>query len=195
MLLWGGAISSGMLGLVRYQMTPAPRQGDAPRDWPTGTGDIAREPGRFTLVMTLHPRCPCSRASLGELTQLLARAEGQIDAHVLFVKPRGAPPGWCDGDLWEQAEAIPGVHVAIDDDARDSTIFQATTSGQVIVYDAAGAIRFSGGITGGRGHAGDNSGLSAVLGLIRDGQTGVTNTPVYGCALGVCQVQKNDNEH
>jgi hypothetical protein len=189
MLAWGGAIAMGMLGLVRYQMKPA-RQGEAPRRWPKGTGDIARAPGRFTLVMTLHPRCPCSRASLRELTQLLARAEGQVDAHVLFVKPRGAPADWCDGDLWKLAKDIPGVHVAIDNDARDSAILRATTSGQVFVYDAAGAIRFSGGITGGRGHEGDNIGLSSVLGLIRDGHTAVTNTPVYGCELGVCQLEK-----
>jgi len=190
MLVWGGAIVIGMLGLVRYQMTPGPQQQNTPRRWPAGTGGIARMPGRFTLVMTLHPQCPCSRASLHELSQLMTRAGGQVDAHILFVQPRGAPADWCDGDLWNQAKDIPGVNVSVDDDAKDAAVFGATTSGQVIVYDPSGAIRFSGGITDSRGHDGDNAGFSAILELIRRGKTAVSTTPVYGCSLGVCQLKK-----
>jgi hypothetical protein len=189
-LVWGGAVAVGMLGLIRYQMTPGTIGQKAPAIWPTGLDHIARKASPFTLVMMLHPKCPCSRASLHELSQLMARAEGQMDAHILFVKPQGAPPNWCDGDLWKQAKDIPGVEVSIDNDAKDAAIFGATTSGQVMVYDASGAIRFSGGITDGRGHEGDNAGLSAILGLIRYGQTTTVTTPVYGCSLGVCQLKK-----
>jgi hypothetical protein len=84
------------------------------------------------------------------------------------------------------------VEVSIDNEAKDASIFGATTSGQVMVYDASGAIRFSGGITDGRGHEGDNAGLSAILGLVRDGKAAVSTTPVYGCSLGVCPLQKKE---
>jgi len=184
-LLWGGVVATGMLGMVRYQMTPGAPGREAPHSWPART-DIIRKPARFTLVMTLHPQCPCSRASLHELSQLMTRTGEQVDAHILFVKPQGARADWCDGHLWKQAKEIPGVSVAIDGNARDASIFGATTSGNVIVYDAAGAIRFNGGITDGRGHEGDNAGLSAILELVRDGKTAVSATPVYGCSLGVC---------
>jgi hypothetical protein len=190
MLVWGGAVLIGMVGLVRYQMTPGAQGREAPHSWPAGLSDIAPRPGRFTLVMMLHPQCPCSRASLHELSQLMTRADEKMDAHILFVKPQGAPADWCDGDLWKQANDIPDVSVSIDNDGKDTLILGATTSGQVIVYDASGAIRFNGGITDGRGHEGDNTGLSALLGLIRDGKTAVSTTPVYGCSLGVCRLKK-----
>jgi hypothetical protein len=172
-------------------MTPGPKGPDAPHVWLAGLNDILRKPGRFTLVMTLHPQCPCSRATLNELSQLMTRTGEQIDAHVLFVQPPGAPANWCDGDLWKQAMVISGVTISIDHDAKDASILGATTSGQVMVYDASGKIRFSGGITDGRGHEGDNAGLSSILELIRAGRTAVATTPVYGCSLGVCQVKKN----
>ena len=190
LVIWGGAVAIAAGGLVRYQMTSGAPGRAAPHSWPAGLGDIARKPGRLTLVMTLHPKCPCSRASLHELSQLMTRAAEKMDAHILFVKPEGAPADWCDGHLWKQAKDIPGVSVSIDSDAKDASIFGATTSGQVIVYDASGAIRFSGGITDGRGHEGDNAGLSAILGLILDGKTAVSTTPVYGCSLGVCRLKK-----
>jgi hypothetical protein len=178
--------------MVRYQMTPGVQARTAPHIWPASIHDVAHKPGRFTLVMTLHPQCPCSRASLHELAQLMTRAGGRVDAHILFVKPQGATADWCDGDLWKQAKHIPGVNVSIDDDARDASIFGATTSGQVMIYDASGAIRFSGGITDGRGHEGDNTGLSAILGLIHDGNTAVSTTPVYGCSLGVAPMKTKE---
>lgn len=190
MLVWGGAVAIGMAGLFRYQMTPGAQGREAPHSWPAGLGDIVPKPGRFTLLMTLHPQCPCSRASLHELSQLMTRAREKMDAHVLLVKPQGAPANWCNGDLWKQAKDIPSVSVSIDDDGKDASILGATTSGQVIVYDASGAIRFSGGITDGRGHEGDNAGLSALLGLIHGGKTTVSTTPVYGCSLGVCRLKK-----
>jgi len=191
-LLWGGAVAIGMLGMVRYQMTPDAQAREGPHTWPPGVNDMVRGPTRFTLVMTLHPQCPCSRASLNELSQLMTRSEGQVDAHVLFVNPPGAPAGWSDGDLWKQAGEIPGVNVSIDHEGKDASFFGATTSGQVMVYDASGMIRFSGGITDGRGHEGDNAGLSAILGLIREGHTAVSATPVYGCSLGVCALSNKE---
>ena len=190
MVIWAGTVAIGMAGLVHYQMTSGASGREAPHSWPAGVDDIVRKPGRLTLVMALHPQCPCSRASLHELSQLMARSGEKMDAHILFVKSEGAPADWCDGNLWKQAKDSPGVSVSIDNDAKDGSIFGATTSGQVIVYDASGTIRFSGGITDGRGHEGDNTGLSAILELIRDGKTAVSTTPVYGCSLGVSRLKK-----
>lgn len=189
-VVWCGVVAIGILRLVQYQMTPGAKGREAPHIWPAEVADIARKPGQFTLVMMLHPQCPCSRASLHELSHLTSRAAGQLDVRILFIKPQGAPAEWCDSDLWKQAKNIPRVNVSIDDDASDASIFGATTSGQVVVYDASGALRFSGGITDGRGHEGDNSGFDAILGLIRNGNTAVSTTPVYGCSLGVCPLAK-----
>jgi hypothetical protein len=139
--------------------------------------------------MILHPQCPCSKASVSELAGIMAHAAGRMDAHVLFVDPANAPAGWLDGDLWRQAKAIPNVVVSVDGEGRDAAAFAAETSGQVLVYDAKGVLQFSGGITDGRGHEGDNPGQLSVLDVVRTGKPEVTTTPVYGCSLGICQVK------
>jgi hypothetical protein len=184
--VWAIGVVLGMYGMVRYQMTPAADAKDTVGHWPSSVS-ITRAPGLPTLVMTLHPQCPCSRASVNELSELMARSSGRLDAHVLFVQPPGAPGGWLDGDLWRQANAVPGLHVSIDTDGRDAAAFGATTSGQVMVYDTAGNLEFSGGITDGRGHEGDNAGLLSLLSLVREGKTTLSQTPVYGCSLGICR--------
>ena len=168
--------------MLRYQMTPGAPGPSVPAVWPAGV-DIQRDVHRPTLVMLLHPQCPCSRASLHELTELLARADGRIAAHVLFIEPASAPADWLKGDLWNQARAIPSVAVTIDQGGKDAAAFGATTSGQVAVYDSGGTMRFKGGITAGRGHEGDNPGYLAILALMRQGASPISATPVYGCSL------------
>src|SRR5262249_61730921 len=120
------------------------------------------------------------------LDRVRARADGGLAANVLFVTPADAPEGGERTDLWRSAAAIPGVTVERDEDGAEARRFNSPTSGQVIVYDAAGRLRFSGGITAARGHAGDNLGESAIVELVR-GREGdapiATATPVFGCAL------------
>jgi hypothetical protein len=185
-LAWGFAVVVGMYGLVRYQMTPAALGQEAPSQWPSGLS-FARSTDQLTLVMTVHPECPCSRASLNELAQLMARSAGRLNARILFVHPTNAPADWLNSDLWRQAKAIPNVTVSLDEDGHDAAAFGASISGQVMVYDTSGFIRFSGGITDSRGHEGDNAGLLSILSLVRNGKSQISTTPVYGCSLGVCR--------
>jgi hypothetical protein len=79
----------------------------------------------------------------------------------------------------------------VDKDGKNAVAFGASTSGDVRVYDTSGALRFSGGITDGRGHEGDNTGLDSVLDLVRVGKSPVSATPVYGCSLGICHTKGN----
>jgi hypothetical protein len=51
------------------------------------------------------------------------------------------------------------------------------------MFDREGRKIFSGGITGMRGHAGENAGRSCVLALAGGEVCGPTETPVFGCAL------------
>jgi hypothetical protein len=62
-------------------------------------------------------------------------------------------------------------------------LFGAETSGTILLYDYHGNLLFKGGITGSRGHAGDNLGEDAIASLCL-GQAAATNqTPVFGCSL------------
>jgi hypothetical protein len=182
LLIWGGLIVVAMGRLTQYQMQPSAYAAPAPTDWPN-LKSIQRDPSRFTLVMTLHPQCPCSRASLHELAELMARAQDRVAARVIVVDLAGSPKDWLWGELWKQAAAIPGVVTAVDQNGKDSQLLNATTSGDVIVFNAAGRLVFQGGITDGRGHEGDNAGLSAILALVDGAKPATQQTPVYGCSL------------
>src|ERR1700680_1132231 len=74
----------------------------------------------------------------------------------------GKADSWIHTDLWHAASDLPGTVVISDLGGREADLFRAAISGETGVYDAAGDSRFHGGITGARGHAGDNAGCSAV---------------------------------
>jgi hypothetical protein len=198
--LWSAAVIGGMGAMVRYQMTPASIAPPAPPQWPANAR-ITRATDRPTLVMALHPACPCSRASISELSALLARVPQQrLAVRVLVVHPSGAPAEWDDSDLVRSARAVPGVTVSIDDGGADVAAFGATTSGQVALYDAQGRALFSGGITDGRGHEGDNPGLDAVLAALGEPNAipaqnppAMHTTPVFGCPLMGHQPSSKDS--
>jgi hypothetical protein len=178
---WVITVGSGMWILVSH----ANRAGipaAAPRSWPADAG-IARADGLATMLLFAHPRCPCTRATLGELDRIMTHAQGMVRAYVLFVVPPGVAPGWERTDLWDSARATPGVEVIADHDGTLALRFGSITSGQVLLYDAAGSLAFAGGITPARGHAGDNDGESALLSLLRLEPTEATRTPVFGCPL------------
>jgi hypothetical protein len=52
-----------------------------------------------------------------------------------------------------------------------------------LLYDTAGRLLFSGGITAARGHSGDNAGREAIVALLAGAPTDRTQTPVFGCKL------------
>jgi hypothetical protein len=112
----------------------------------------------------------------------MAQAQGRITAYVLFVKPSGSADDWEKTDLWQSAANIPGVSVVVDDGA-EALRFHAVTSGQTALYDVEGRLLFSGGITGSRGHSGDNAGRSAIVSLLNTGEAERTETSVFGCPL------------
>lgn len=170
------------LALIARQNSAPGRAGEIPQVWPSAS-HLVLNPNKPTLIMFAHPHCPCTRASLLELDQLLADCQGQLDAQVWFVKPPGTEENWTNTDLWSKAAAIPGVTAHCDVDGIEAQRFQAETSGQTLLYNPAGKLLFRGGITIARGHAGDNPGLDGVEGLLKNNLTNLVQTPVFGCEL------------
>ena len=55
----------------------------------------------------------------------------------------------------------------------------AITSGQTLLYDTKGHLVFSGGITGGRGHEGDNTGRESIEKYLQTGKTIVSHKKAW----------------
>jgi len=153
--------------------------------WPISTS-IPGTIGLPTLLLLIHPHCPCSRATLGELAALMTTCRGRLTARVLMLRPEGTPDGWERTDLWDTAAALSGVTVTSDPHGAETRRFGAATSGQALLYAADGRLLFAGGITESRGHRGDNAGRAAIAALVL-GQAAApaepATTPVYGCPL------------
>lgn len=181
LLLWLGLVCGGTMLMARYSDTPGPTAA-APALWPRRS-EIPVDPSRPTLLMFVHPHCPCSRASLGELDQLLAEVSNPPKVLVVFVKPTGTAADWADTDLWRSASSIRGVTTYLDNNGVEAQRFGAQTSGQTLLYDRKAKLCFQGGITVARGHAGDNPGRTSLRELLQNGRAEQVQTPVYGCAL------------
>lgn len=138
---------------------------------------------RDTLILFAHPHCPCSRASIEELNRILAIHRSSVAAHVLFLKPPGVSSSWTQSALRKSTESIPPIRVADDANGAIARAFGAETSGFVVVYSPEGRLLFSGGITQGRGHVGDNTSKNALLQRLERRQTAAVATPVFGCSL------------
>lgn len=176
---------------MNYESTGG-HTGETPSEWPKESS-LTHDSVRPTLVMFAHPKCPCTRASLGELNRLLAKCDQRLAAHVFFLKPEGQTDDWVKSDLWHSVANIPGLVLHEDAGGHEAEHFGAQTSGHVVLYDSHGLLLFKGGITAARGHAGDNAGESLIRSLLsgEDSSPG-KQTPVFGCSLReTCDVSAN----
>ena len=178
---WLLAVGGGFLVLMNYQGA-AGAMGNTPHDWPPASA-LRLTPGRNNLLMFVHPKCPCSAASIEELNRLLATTGGKFSTRVLFFKPSHVPNDWTDTSLYRAVVSLPGVTALDDIDGKEARRFGAMTSGCVVLFGPSGDLLFRGGITSGRGHAGDNPGENALVALLQGQDTATHQTPVFGCDL------------
>jgi hypothetical protein len=179
--VWGGLIAACFVPLEKY----ANKAGEAsasPAEWPTEI-IFNRDQGKATLVCVLHPHCPCSRATLEELSQLMSACKGQVTAYVLFWTPAECEASWAAGSLWNMAQRIDGLTVKTDPGGKEADRLGAATSGQTLLFDRDGRLLFTGGITSKRGQTGPSTGYAAILAGVHSGNLPVRQTPVYGCSL------------
>jgi hypothetical protein len=191
-VVWLLIVLAAMVVITNYSNAPG-GPSLSPAQWPAES-KIARDSKLPTFVMFAHPHCPCTRASVGELAVFMARCQGRVQAHVLFLEPDITPPDWEHSDLWQSASSIPGVKVAWDRNGAEAKRFGSDTSGHCVLYAPDGKLLFQGGITVARGHWGDSPGLAAVTGQVTGKIVNEVRTPVFGCSLDVMQCEKSDHE-
>jgi len=175
--VWATACLTGFLLLWNYSFTPGETE-EAPLKIPSHFQD-----GRFHLLMSIHPRCPCTKASLAELHRILAKTKGKMGVSILVYMPRGEQREWQNGALLNEAKSISAVSIISDQNGKIAELLGMSTSGAVCLYDKDGNLRYSGGITASRGHEGDNHGKSIILSQVLGKTTGMEKGIVYGCPI------------
>jgi hypothetical protein len=181
-VLWGLSVVGGLLALQLHGASPG-QSGSAVEHWPGARG-IPLTVGRPTLVVVVHPLCPCTRASVAELRRLLTRCQGQVEVYILIFVPERAGQVWRAADGLRGLGTMPGVHLMDDPAGAEAARFGAQTSGLVALYAEDGRLLFRGGITAARGHEGESDGQRALLGLIQGNSMSCPReTPVFGCPI------------
>ena len=180
-LLWLTLSAVGLRWLSVYKSTPGPRA-DAPKTWPKKAGF---EPATDapTLLLFLHPHCDCTDATVSELAEVFAQRSSPVKAVVLVYHPDGVSREWSESPLVEKVSKIPRVTVRRDKGEVERRRFGAVTSGQILLYDKDGALKYNGGITRARGARGDNPGRRALLRLLQGDVAEMQAGPVLGCPL------------
>jgi hypothetical protein len=180
-VFWLVGIAYGINQFQHFESTPG-ETGLTPALWPA-TSTIRPHLGQATLVMLVHPQCSCTSASLSELGSIMNQYAGRVSAYVLFIQPAGTQVGWEKTSTWNQAQQIPGVTVQMDPNGAEAARFGALTSGHTVLYDSAGELQFSGGITSARGHVGDNVGRELLLTHLNASSAVHRQHAVFGCPL------------
>jgi hypothetical protein len=182
--LWISGVVWGMKWLGDYSFKPG-AAGVPAETWPAGA-TLKRDAAKFTLIVALHPECPCSRATLSQIDSILVQSGGAVDAVVIFSDSVTDTPAK-NSPLYQQAVAMPRVRIVCDDTGGLLRSFAFRTSGEARLYHPDGTLAFCGGITPSRGHMGDNPGQSAVIAAVlnQPGPGLQAGTPVFGCSLGL----------
>ena len=178
-IVWGTVILAGFVALARYSVTAGAR-GDVPDQWPD---DGLSRAAPWELVVFLHPRCPCSLATVRQLARLEPQASKSFAIRTVFWEPLHATPEFRRGVNLDAARSLTRGEVVHDSGGHIAERFGAVTSGHVVLYDQEGRLRFSGGVTLVRAHEGTAPGWTALARLLRGEADTIEEAPVFGCPL------------
>lgn len=179
--IWTILAIAGLAALTVYSFTgniPA----HAAAQWPASS-QLSLDSARPVLVLFLHPRCPCSAASITALDRVLSRHPGAFRVYAVLTVPPGVDADWEVGRNLEAARSLPETSLVFDRGGTLARSFGAGDSGTLLAFGPDGVRLFVGGITASRGHEGESLGVL----VLRDLATGRTprqsDSPVFGCPL------------
>ena len=181
---WAMCVGSGIVWIWVYKLTPG-RSSSPPVRWPDSV-QLARS--GTTLIVTLHPLCSCSEATISELSRVLAGVPETLTVYALFHDFGNDEQGRPVADikrsaLWRRVSSVPHVTALVDRDGHIADRFGAETSGDVMAYSAQGELLFHGGLTPARGHEGDSLGRERLLAVLRGRSPDKRDSLVFGCDL------------
>lgn len=184
-MIWLSVLATGMLFMTHYSTRPG-EQARVLESLPNSPS--ITKTGMRTLWIYLHPHCPCSQATVRQLSRLLPVPEDTQVIACCFL-PEDSAADWVEGSLWNAAEQLTSAAAFRDYGGVEAKRFGVHTSGHVMLFDAQGELSFSGGVTAGRGHEGDSPSWIQLQELLSDLESPNFKSqkrhsfPVYGCPI------------
>lgn len=178
--IWISATAMGVLALAHYSYKAS--VSPAVVDWPCDS-EIERDASGHVLLIFVHPKCVCSRASLTQLARICSQPTNLCAVTTVFYCPTGQLPSWSQTQLWTEADRLVECDRFIDLGGKEARRFGVNTSGHVLLFDRNGQRIYSGGITSSRGHYGSNSSSDSVVQLLQNKKPERSESPVFGCLM------------
>ncbi len=179
-IIWAATVCFGFAALLAYASSPGQLAVTAGH-WPQES-QLLLSNQQPTLLVFVHPACPCTRATLENLQKSLTTQTVKLQVVCL------TPPDHydrselaCNAALQSLKQQLDAEHLF--DDGTEIANFAAATSGQCLLYSPSGTLIFSGGVTSSRGHLGGNAGLSTLLRQIHSPESDAEVFPVFGCSI------------
>lgn len=179
--VWILLAGMGTMALLARETRQAPRN-VTPHQWPSDT-EIQRSHDKATLLMFIHPNCPCTRASVTQLMRVVSELPASSRPQTIFVARRAAVDDWRAEWLTSMEASVPGAVIVRDLESIEAKRFGAAASGHVLLYEADGTLSFDGGVTLGRGHEGENAAADALARALSTSGTARAHTAVFGCPI------------
>ena len=145
--------------------------------------NVSVHPEKYTLAVYIHPKCPCTQATLYEVERLMTKVRDEVALSFYIFGASDAPSVWFEGTLDQLEQKFPDSLVIRDIDGEYSKSAGASVSGSTVLYTPDGVPVFWGGVTSGRGHSGDNLGSDSILSIARGLEPTRSEAPVYGCRI------------
>ena len=180
--VWLIAISTGLYFLYQYQNKNG-ELGTSSSHW-IESSNIHFEENKNNVLMFLHPYCPCSRASLNELAKILSHKIKPSTVKIILAKPESKDSNWVyESPLYKITKEL-NFQSLIDKNSHESKLFEAKTSGLVLIFNKDKKLMFRGGITDSRGHEGDNKGAQKALTILQSiSSQSLEEFFVFGCEI------------
>lgn len=178
--VWLVAVCFSIAWFSKYEST-AGAIGPQNRAWPAST-TLPRNLNGPTIVLFLHPKCPCSTASIRQLFEF---TDGVKDAAIVtvLVLPTGTDESFAQGPVIDLLEREYQHRPIVDREGKEAELFGAQTSGQAYAYGLEARLLFCGGLTPARGQTGYTPSLHKLRTALQHRDSGPTSCPVFGCPL------------
>ncbi len=185
---WSVLIVCGLLWMTAYSMSPG--ETFTPLLERPDDTEISFSENQPTLLVFLHPRCPCTRPTIAALERLMVRKH-DIVLQPVFYLPDTQTVAWAQDEYWDRLIDLGAHEPVIDINGHLAGQFHATTSGHALLFSTDGRVQFWGGITSGRVHEGDSLGLTMLTRVLDGIPVSEPSFPVYGCSI----VDKSEQSH
>lgn len=184
--IWVGGIVAGGFAMFRHEFTAGETE-PAPQELPKEFSKLGpKTDAELTLIMAVHPDCPCTSASIEQLDRFLTSHPEKTQAVAFFwTDPQNPDPiDLSSNAYWSRLSKMKAARIYPDPGGQNAAKLGALVSGAVAAYDANGKLRFQGGLTATRGHAGPSPSID-VLTCIAEGREicGSNQSPNFGCSL------------